>query len=52
YVEVNDPSKPVGEACLDYKRVDYYYRHLYYVQRAIKSLSLCFSRMVFCKIPE
>ncbi|KAK9941264.1 hypothetical protein M0R45_017877 [Rubus argutus] len=34
--EFNDPKLPLEEALNDTQRVDYYYRHLYYLQRAIK----------------
>ncbi|XP_004507315.1 non-cyanogenic beta-glucosidase-like [Cicer arietinum] len=35
--EFNDPTLPVEEARLDTYRIDYYYRHLYYINSAIKA---------------
>lgn len=34
--EFNDPTLSLEEALIDTYRLDYYYRHLYYVQAAIK----------------
>ncbi|KAM5582563.1 beta-glucosidase 12-like [Rosa sericea] len=34
--EFNDPKLSLEEALYDTQRVDYYFRHLYYVQKAIK----------------
>ncbi|CAK8575843.1 unnamed protein product [Lathyrus sativus] len=34
--EFNDPTLTLEEALLDTYRIDYYYRHLYYVQSAIR----------------
>ncbi|GAU50752.1 hypothetical protein TSUD_410600 [Trifolium subterraneum] len=34
--EVNDPTLSVEEALLDTYRIDYYYRHFYYIHSAIK----------------
>jgi beta-glucosidase len=34
--EFNDATLPVEEALLDTYRIDYYYRHLYYIRLAIK----------------
>lgn len=35
--EINDPKKPISEACKDHTRVDYHYRHLYQLYDAIKN---------------
>jgi beta-glucosidase len=35
--EFNDATLPVEEALLDTYRIDYYYRHLYYIRLAIKA---------------
>ncbi|XP_004507133.1 non-cyanogenic beta-glucosidase-like [Cicer arietinum] len=35
--EFNDATLPVKEAILDTYRIDYYYRHFYYIRSAIKS---------------
>ncbi|XP_020214478.2 non-cyanogenic beta-glucosidase-like, partial [Cajanus cajan] len=35
--EFNDPTLSVEEALLDIYRIDYYYRHLYYLRSAIKA---------------
>ncbi|XP_015875970.3 beta-glucosidase 13 [Ziziphus jujuba] len=34
--EFNDPKLPLKKALIDNHRIDYHYRHLYYLQRAIK----------------
>ncbi|XP_057456245.1 beta-glucosidase 12-like [Lotus japonicus] len=34
--EFNDPTLPLEEALMDTYRIDYFYRHLYYVSAAIK----------------
>ncbi|KAF7824014.1 beta-glucosidase 12-like [Senna tora] len=34
--EINDPTLSLKEALMDAYRIDYYYRHLYYLQLAIK----------------
>ncbi|XP_004507317.1 non-cyanogenic beta-glucosidase [Cicer arietinum] len=34
--EFNDPTLPVKEALLDTFRIDYYFRHLYYIRSAIQ----------------
>ncbi|KAF7824010.1 cyanogenic beta-glucosidase-like isoform X1 [Senna tora] len=36
YDEYNDPTLSLAEALMDTSRIDYYYRHLYYLQTAIK----------------
>lgn len=36
YDEYNDPTLSLEEALLDTQRIDYYYRHLYYLQSAIR----------------
>ncbi|KAM6598092.1 hypothetical protein CsatA_008616 [Cannabis sativa] len=33
--EFNDPNLSLEEALIDYQRIDYHYRHLYYLQKAI-----------------
>ncbi|XP_004507319.1 non-cyanogenic beta-glucosidase-like [Cicer arietinum] len=35
--EFNDPTLPVNEALLDTYRIDYYYRHFYYMRYAIQA---------------
>ncbi|WVZ04052.1 hypothetical protein V8G54_024858 [Vigna mungo] len=34
--EANDPTLSLEEALMDTQRIDYYYRHLYYLSKAIK----------------
>lgn len=34
--EVNDPKLTPEEALVDNMRIDYYYRHLYFLQKAIR----------------
>jgi len=34
--EVNDPTLSLEEALMDSYRIDYYYRHLYYILIAMK----------------
>jgi len=34
--EFNDPKLSLEESLLDTYRIDYFYRHLYYVQAAIR----------------
>lgn len=36
YDEYNDPTLSLEEALVDTYRIDYYYRHLYYLQSAIR----------------
>lgn len=35
-LESNDQNLSLEEALIDYQRIDYHYRHLYYLQKAIK----------------
>ncbi|KAL5567211.1 hypothetical protein UlMin_030375 [Ulmus minor] len=34
--DVNDPNLSLEEALVDYQRIDYHYRHLYYLNQAIR----------------
>lgn len=34
--ELNDPTLSLEEALMDTYRIDYFYRHLYYISTAIK----------------
>jgi len=38
--EFNDPTLSLEESLLDTDRIDYFYRHLYYLQTAIRWVML------------
>ena len=44
--EFNDPKLSLEQALIDPQRIDYYFRHLLYLRRAIKSV-LNFALLLF-----